>query len=97
MRAGLRGDQHRSWLAYGCKESERRHAERELCDRKLSKRSPDERSDFRIVVYPRISLRCRDYGCAKLILQGTVTNASYCSDDRRIIWRPSFIALRLLT
>jgi hypothetical protein len=36
-------------------------------------------------------------GDAKLILQGTVTTASYCSDDRRIIWRPSFIALRLLT
>jgi hypothetical protein len=50
-----------------------------------------------LVAYPRMPLRCRDDGCAKLILQGTVTNASYCSDDRRIIWRPSFIALRLLT
>jgi hypothetical protein len=39
---------------------------------------------------PRLRLR-------EAQLQGTVTNASYCSDDRRIIWRPSFIALRLLT
>ena len=39
---------------------------------------------------PRLRLR-------KAHIQGTVANASYCSDDRRIIWRPSFIALRLLT
>jgi hypothetical protein len=68
-----------------------------LRDSKLSKRSPDERSGIRVVVYPLMPLRCRDCSDAKLILQGTVTNASYCSDDRRIIWRPSFIALRLLT
>jgi hypothetical protein len=39
---------------------------------------------------PRLRL-CEAY------LQAIVTTASYCSDDRRIIWRPSFIAFRLLT
>jgi hypothetical protein len=33
----------------------------------------------------------------ELILWEMVTNVSYCSDDRRITWRPSFIAFRLLT
>jgi hypothetical protein len=48
-------------------------------------------------LHPSYALASQVAGDAKLILQGTVTTASYCSDDRRIIWRPSFIALRLLT
>ena len=48
-------------------------------------------------LHPSCALASEVAGDAKLILQGTVTNPSYWSDDRRIIWRPSFIALRLLT
>ena len=48
-------------------------------------------------LHPSRALASQVAGDAKLILQATGTSASYWSDDRRIIWRPSFIALRLLT
>jgi len=74
----------------GSSEGCRRHATRTSVNRNTSRRNPahielaPSRHQF------NDPLRVVSAGDAKLTLRG-------CADDRRIIWRPLFIALRLLT